>query len=267
MQSPFKTCWDRVDRAEVHRQSLAKLWNGLDTNSDYVSSAKMNDDGTGKFFITPVKTDWLLPFSLEFGEMLYHLRSALDSCVYDAAILELKSDPPPDEQKWMFPVAADPAKFAEAVKRMPKITDDMRRILETVQPYTTTTGTHEGKQWDIGPVLSILNDWARIDRHRKLHLVGTTLIDGKLGIGRPPEMAVEYCNFMQGNILEDQGEIAEFKLSNFVPGTKIHMDTQFTLKITVDETPRCELEDISIAMMLSVQVVREIFERHYGIKR
>jgi len=264
---PFQTCWDRVDRAEVHRQSLTELWNSLDTDSNYVSSTKMNDDGTGKFFITPVETNWLLPFSLEFGEMLYHLRSALDSCVCDAAALEFKQDPSPDEQRWNLPITADPAKFAEAIKRMPRITNGMRAILETVQPYTTTTGTNEGKQWDIGLVLSVLNDWARIDRHRKLHLVGTTLVDGVLQIGSPPEMTVEYCNFTQGNTLEDQSEIAEFKIANFLPGAKNYMKCGFTFKIIVNEVPRCELEEISTAMMLSIQAVREVFERHYGIKR
>src|SRR5271165_7572188 len=110
----------------------------------------------------------------------------------------------------------DPAKFAEAVKRMPKITNHIRSILETVQPYTTSTGTHEGKQWEIGKVLAILKDWARIDRHRKLHLVGTTPTEANFRIGRPSEMAVEYCNFTIGNILEDKSQIAEFKIANWV---------------------------------------------------
>ena len=251
----------------MHRQSLTKIWNGLDTASTYTSHGKIDADGTGKFFITPVRRDWLLPFSLEFGEMLYQLRGALDACVYDAAVLEFGQDPPPDEQKWNFPITEDTGKFEEAVKRMPKITNDMGAILETVQPYTTTTGTHEGQQWEIGKVLAILNDWARIDRHRKLHLVGTIPTNGVLRIGHPPAMTIEYCNFMMGDVLENKSQIAEFKLANYVPGSKIYMKPTFSFHIAVDETPRCDLQEISTAMMLSVQVVREIFEGHYGIKR
>jgi hypothetical protein len=40
---PFETCWHRVARAEVHRQSLIKLWSSFDTNSSYVSSIEIND--------------------------------------------------------------------------------------------------------------------------------------------------------------------------------------------------------------------------------
>jgi hypothetical protein len=92
---PFGTCWHRVARAEIHRQTLTKLWNSFNEKSAYVSRAYVDNDGTGKFLITPVERDWMLPFSLEFGEFLYQLRGALDACVYDAAALHFGENPPP----------------------------------------------------------------------------------------------------------------------------------------------------------------------------
>jgi len=267
MFSPFQTCWDRVDRAEVHRQASIERWNVFDTDQVYASRVEIDHDGTGRLFIEPVKRDWTLPFSLELGEMLYQLRSALDSCVYDAAILKFGSNPPPNAQQWQFPITSDPANFKKAIERMKDIPADVAAIIERVQGYSRLTCSFDGNQFDIGPTLAILNDWARIDRHRQLHLVGTALTGGSLAIGSTLGMGVEYCNFTEGNILENQSEIARFKIRNFVSGTTVHLHPAFSFEIMVDESPRVRLNEIALAMGMSVSVTREFFENHFGIKR
>lgn len=140
----FGTCWHRVARAEIHRQTLTKLWNSFNEKSAYVSRAYVDNDGTGKFLITPVERDWMLPFSLEFGEFLYQLRGALDACVYDTAALHFGQNPPPDEHQWEFKVAPSPAKFKESISRIKRLPDDVRLLMESVQPYTALTTTLDG---------------------------------------------------------------------------------------------------------------------------
>jgi hypothetical protein len=264
--SPFQNCWDRVDRAEAHRQASIERWNAFDTSQTYTSRVEVDNDGTGRFFTEPVKRDWTLPFSLELGEMLYQLRSALDSCVYDAAVLRF-GDPPPDPKQWQFPITSKPADFKEAIRRMKDIPADVAAIIERVQGYSRLTCIFDGNQFDIGPTLVILNDWARIDRHRQLHLVGTALTGGRLAIGSPLGMGVEYCNFIGGDVLENQSEIARFKIRNFVPGTKLSFHPEFSFEIMVDESPRVRLQEIALAMGMSVSVTRELFENHFGVKR
>lgn len=266
MHSPFQTCWDRVARAEVHRQSLINLWDSFDTNKVYASRPEVDDDGTGRFFLEPVERDWETPFSLELGEMLYHLRGALDSCVYDAAILKF-GNPPPNPKQWQFPITSDPADFKEAIRRMKDVTLDVTAILERVQGYSGLTCRFEDKAFDIGRTLVALNDWARIDRHRRLHLVGTALTGGSLRIGHPREMGIEYCIFTGSQVLENQSEIARFKISNFVPGATLHFQPKFTLEIVVDEEPRVRLQEMALAMGMGLCAVREMFEQHFGIKR
>ena len=275
MFSPFQTCWDRVGRADFHRKASIDIWNGLDAVSPYDSFPQINSDGTGKFFIRTVNRDWLLPLSFEIGEMLYQLRAALDSCVYDAAIIRLSQNlqgPPPDEQKWNFPICPGPTEFNDAVSRMKKLPTDMRALLEGFQPYSCATGTVDGKQqWDLGLTLAILNDWARIDRHRKLHLVGSAISTGNLEIGVPvgSGMSVEYCHFDVGtSLVEHDVEIARFKIRNFVPGTKIHFHPKFAFEVVVDEVPRMvKLQDVALSMCLSIICVREAFEKHFGVTR
>jgi hypothetical protein len=201
--------------------------------------------------------------------MLYQLRSALDSCVYDAAVLEFKEYPPPGEEQWNFPICASNQKFDQATRRMKKLTTDMRRLIEAVQPYSQAIGRSEGKEWDLGQTLGILNEWARIDRHRKLHLVGTAVSKGSLNFQSPSGMGIEFCDFQSGEyLLEHNREVARFKVRNYAPGAKIHVSAQFAFEIVVDEVPRMtRLQDAAMAMGLSVSGVRESFERHYGVTR
>ncbi len=269
MTLPFDTCWERVERAELHRQALIKIWNDLKSDDIYSSETEVDENGNGKFFIRTIKRDWLLPASLQLGEMLYQLRSALDSCVYDAAVLEFNQCPPPNDEQWNFPICATPAKFNNLVRRMKKLPDNLRRLLESVQPYSGSIGRSEEIEWDLGLTLGILNDWARIDRHRKLHLVGTAISNGNLSFISPHGSGIESCDFQSGEfLLEHNSEIARFKIRHYVPGTKVLMNAQFTFEIVVDEAPRMsKLQDISVAMILSISGVRELFEQHYGVKR
>lgn len=269
MPSPFDTCRDRIARAEFHRQSLIDIWNNIDTDKVYASSAKIHRDGTGQYFMRMAEQDWLLPFSLQLGEMLYQLRSALDSCVYDAAILKFGQDPPPYKEKWEFVFGANPGEFDEAVRRMKKILpNDIRALIEAVQPYGGTSAIHDGMTWDVGNALMILNDWARIDRHRRLHLVGTAIVAADMRIGVPEGMSIEHCNFTVGDfLLEHDSEVAAFKIRNYVSGTKVHMQPKVAFDIAVDETPRVTLREISFAMLCSVSFVRRRFEEHFGIYR
>jgi hypothetical protein len=271
MPLPFQTCWDRLDRAEFHRKASIDIWNSRDGQDTYTSFAKIDDDGTGRFFIRTIDKDWLLPLSFEIGEMLYHLRAALDSCVYDAAIIKFSQDPPPDEQKWQFPICSGKKEFDDSINRMKKLPPDLRTLLEGFQPYARPTGTVDGKQWDLGGTLEVLNNWARIDRHRKLHFVGSAISTGNLEIGVPRNtgMSVEFCHFASGaRLVEHDVEIARFKINNYVPGSKIRLHPKFAFEVVVDEAPRLvKLQDVALAMCLSIVAVREAFEKHFGITR
>lgn len=274
MFSPFQTCWDRVARAEVHRQALIKTWEGIDVQDVYSTEVEVDNNGNGKLFFRNVKQDWLLPFAFQVGEMLYHLRSGLESCIYDAAILEFKADPPPDEERWGFLICATPEKFDDAARRMKKLPDALRRLMEAVQPYARAScGTPSVPyRWDLGKVLDLLNLWAKIDRHRRLNLVGTAVTRGNVGFGFSSlgtGMSVVDFGYSAGqHLLEDGTELATFRVENFVPDAEIHVDAQFSIEILVNEAPgMCKLQDAALTMGLSVSAVRESFERHYGIKR
>jgi hypothetical protein len=47
MGEPFDVCWDRMARAETHREAIAKVWAAFLDEDGYVPHAFVRDDGTG----------------------------------------------------------------------------------------------------------------------------------------------------------------------------------------------------------------------------
>src|SRR5438552_72455 len=134
---PFEGCRERVKRAQAHRDALAEAWNTSIRNDHYSVSARMEHDGTGRIIVRPKFPSLPASFSLEFGEMVYQLRAALDGCVYEAAIIETGKNPPPDENNLEFPVCDSPERFKgnKATRNIAPLPQDCRDFIESVQPY------------------------------------------------------------------------------------------------------------------------------------
>ena len=173
----FDGCRERIDRAKNHYDALAERWNTVQVESLYRTIVKVEDDGTGGMWLQPREEATLFKESaLLFGEFLYQLRSALDACVYQAAIIDSKSDPPPNDDRLEFPIFDDPAKFRKkAAIALAPLADKRKRVIESVQPYPTTNIPADQLVFSINRSLGILGNWARKDRHRSLHLFGCLL--------------------------------------------------------------------------------------------
>jgi hypothetical protein len=168
----FKSARSRLDRAKEHGEKLAKLWNEIPNKDFFRLRSRAAPDGSGYLFVEGVKP---LPdeFSLLLGELLYQLRSALDACVYQATIYATKQDPPPDEGQLEFPICSNSADFEkQARRRLSKLKKSTRGAIEKVQPYNMPNLSPEKMVTNFNRSLQILNDLARKDRHRKLHVVG-----------------------------------------------------------------------------------------------
>lgn len=46
-RKPFDLCWDRILRAEVHRDAAAKAWNAFINNDPVGVEAQVDADGSG----------------------------------------------------------------------------------------------------------------------------------------------------------------------------------------------------------------------------
>lgn len=82
----------------------------------------------------------------------------------------------------------------------------------------------------------------------------------------PERMTQEFFSFNGGTLLEDECEVARFKIANYTRGTDVYVDCQLAFEVIVNESPKSSLKEASNAMMTAVQVVREMFERHFGLE-
>ncbi len=264
--TPFDTCRLRTERAALHSKTLAELWRGLETGSAYTTRIDFQDDGAGEIFVQPVDPDWFVRFSLQYGEMLYQLRAALDSCVYDAAVLHTGKNPPDKEDALMFPICISSEKFKESARRIKPLPNELRSFVESVQPYQGTVITNNLGEWRISEILGILSKWSIIDRHRRLHVVGTLPTRGMIGVLLPPGMTLEYVKSENGCTLEHESKIGTCKIGNFYRGPKIGVNAQLIFEIAVKDGPEIVLATSSgPAMLIACWEVMGKFKKFFGI--
>ena len=166
----FNGVWERVRRATTHREAAAREWSSWLTDYEpYGPWLNIDDDGNGTLSIRqfhPVPS----AIAIELGEWLYNLRAALDYTAYALAIFNTKSDPPPDEATIQFPIYDTETQFRNHERCIKSLAKNHREWIEAMQPYA----------YDAVPGQTAfywVNHLARIDRHRKLQVVGGYIVE------------------------------------------------------------------------------------------
>lgn len=259
----FKGCWDRIYRAETHRNAFSSAWNAFIDDDPYRPVLDVKSDGTGTLSI--IQRYESLPdiFAFEFGEMLYQLRAALDSCIYATAIEESGQNPPPDHENLEFPICDSERKFKNAAWKIRPLSQGRRSLIESVQPYKTPDLAPELRVWNVNRTLGILNDWARKDRHRRLHMLcaWASRISPKLRL--PAGCKLISMRVIPGGFLENDHLLASFKLRGFVESMKVQANPDLAIDIAVNETPYpCADNDTLGERVRSMFTVTKIIVRH-----
>lgn len=259
----------RLQRAIAHGERLAQLWNDLPT--EYLCTLKagmIDQNGNGVLIATNIgKIPEELPLLL--GEMLYQLRSALDACIYQATIYATNQDPPPDEGKLEFPITHNTKEWKRlAERRLSALPTSIQNAIERVQPYNMQASSPEMTIKSINRSLGILNDLARKDRHRKLHVVGSWPLDLEPQFLLPEGVSIENLEISPSSILQDGAILAKFRICGYVAGMQIAFNPQLRTNFGCNEQPdACDPTDTfdrRLAEMINaVGSVISAFERHY----
>jgi len=169
--------------------------------------------------------------------MLHQLRSALDSCVYAAAIVETGLDPPPKEKHLEFPICDGPDEFKKASWKIAPLTKKRRDIIESVQPYNAPDLKPELRVFNANRTLAILNDWARKDRHRQLRVVGSWASSANPKIRLPAGVELVFMGPVGDGFLEHESKIASFQLAGWVSGMKVEANPDVFIDVAVNDAP------------------------------
>jgi len=264
----FDDARQRVSRAKAHNNALAKAWDDITAKDPYSVVIRMEDDGTGSMFVTPqYSSEAITEFALQLGEMLYQLRSALDACVYKAAIINTGKNPPPDEENLEFPICASKAAFKNARCKIRPLSKKHRDIIKAVQPCNApkNIAPHE-MIYSFNRALGILHDWARLDRHRKLHILGSWVSTLSPEFEYPAPCRVAHVNLTaSGFLLEKENHIVTFKLTGYSRGMKVRGNPHLGIDIAVDEGPPPVADNDTLgnrvrAMLKACETIIDAFE-------
>ncbi|MEI2702579.1 MAG: hypothetical protein V9E83_09290 [Baekduia sp.] len=245
--------WARFGRAKEHREAFGRIWNDFLTGGDplvaghaiveaaqtehepYFASVAVDDDGHGVISVEPVD----LPareLALELGEMLYQLRAALDSLVYECAIALSGQDPPPGADRLEFPIHSSERAFTNSPQKIAPLGTHHKLWIWQIQPLRDDYET-EGLALT-SEVLRTINDLARKDRHRGLRVVGSWASEAAPLLDLPSGCSIEWMEVNDGGLLEANDIIARFQLRGWSPRSPpIRANPNCMIDVALEDLP------------------------------
>ena len=230
----FLDCRERIARARAHQRQLVHLWEEFVSDAPYTSGVRVQDDGSGEIWVA-MQYDCLPKiFALLFGEMIYHLRAALDSCVYGSAIRDNNGkNPPPKEQDLEFPIRPTLKRFEDAKYRIEPLEPMRKEIIKSVQPFNI----HEvpaNQRW-VNVHIGVLNELARKDRHRRLQFVGSYVSKTCPQLRVPSGVHVTAWEVENRGFLIGKAQVARFTLQGWSPSMAISANPNCAIDISLNE--------------------------------
>ncbi|MHB8503271.1 MAG: hypothetical protein ACYDHE_20300 [Candidatus Acidiferrales bacterium] len=236
-REPFELAFERIKRAHLHHKAAGDAWDAFLNEQPYAPVVHVDDDGLGEIWISMDRDRLPLEIGLELGEMLYQLRAALDSCVYDAAVYETGKYPPQDETNLEFPICESTSTFIKSGWKIKPLPKEYRDFIEAMQPCKTPEVAPELAAYNINQNLGILNDWARKDRHRFLHVARSWAANRDPLLHLPPGVELDWLVRGSDDHLENNPQIASFKLVGWSAGMDLEANPNFTIDVAIDEPP------------------------------
>jgi hypothetical protein len=236
--APFRVARLRIDRAVSQGKALAQLWNAIPAEDVFKIKPRVTHDGWGSIRVEEIKRI-SGEYPLLLGEMLYQLRSALDACIYQATIYGKPKLSEKEERSLEFPITNDPTEFPKLAKRrLWGLPSNLQDAIEQLQPYHPPTEPPDQIVFNLNRSLGILNELARKDRHRTLHVIGSWPVKNDPLFDLPPGVTLEYVKIAEPAILEEFVELATFQLRGYKSGMQIRANPNLTTQIGLNELPR-----------------------------
>jgi len=160
----------RLDRCTHLFESFRVVWEDHLASGPHQLGVEVDDVGNGRIVFTRL-SEPPVELSLILGEFLYELRAALDNALFAVAIIDSGQNPPPRAATLEWPICIDEAAWeSQRRRRLDALSAELQDALHTIQPFQAEFPT-----WNC---LKILNDMARVDRHRAVHFVTSFASNG-----------------------------------------------------------------------------------------
>jgi hypothetical protein len=243
------------------------MWNAAQQASGglFTASMQIDSDGEGIVWLRPTYPPELATSSsLRLGEALYQLRAALDACIYDAAVRDSGQDPPPGDDKLEFPICLTEDGYKSSGPKIKPLSDDHKAIVRSVQPCFRDTAPATLHR--VIDCLHLLNEWARIDRHRHFHFLGHQADRPDIQFKVPAGVEMDRLDVTAEGFLDERMTVATFHVSGWREGMGIGFNPRIRTRIGISEEPRlagvrADINDQANGLVDAVEHVLDMFER------
>jgi hypothetical protein len=168
-----------------------------------------------------------LVLAIALGEYFYNLRAALDGAVYDAAVADTGKEPPPKPERLQFPVAVTREMFRRSLAQIEPLSIDNKRLIEASQPYRGPEPRGTALYW--------VNEMARKDRHRHLHLLGAWLLEANIAVDAPAASRVVFEHLDPRGFVRDSAVVGRFRITPYSPGDSVRANPNASLDFEIEQ--------------------------------
>lgn len=155
----------KLDRGSARAAALSDSIAAFCRDHPIMLDAQLREGRMGVNLVCQMEglTAPLMEWSVELGEIVYSLRSALDNLIYVCA--QTVSDPPPRPRDLQFPIIQESRHYENAVRHIvPQLSGEIADLLEKLQPYQRSRSDVEGSP-ELDPLV-LLNWISNHDKHR-----------------------------------------------------------------------------------------------------
>jgi hypothetical protein len=202
----------KLARAQEHLDELNRGITAFMEREPYFVSYERKPDGSDHVFRAHVREPAPLELGVIVGDCLQNARAALDHLVWQLAILSGKAAP---NGQTAFPVC-DTIAFFRSKRQRVKVADltkEYRAAIEWLQPFQIGGAAKDHWLWH-------LNELARIDRHRVLHIIGG-IPDGPLFSTHPVDKSVDPVPYRLGKLDQSVTMDIRFSYRTFEDGAPV----------------------------------------------
>ena len=236
----------KVDRAGKHIEDLSQIANSW-LGTDAYRLVPKSDSKTGRTVVSAnISEPPPFELSLVAGDAVHALRSALDHLALELAVAVSEDGLDPGIESSsefpIFPFEKGTERGSDLFNRVQKKTGEpapgsglhkLRGIdgeavkaIEGIQPYHRGTAYAEDPLW-------VIHELDRIDKHRRLHLIGYAM--GSVGIGAGPD-GTAYLGSVQFSKMGHSGPVENGTVvADFTASADSHFQLNFTREIALSE--------------------------------